>query len=385
MLTKIVWLTRGAGFLVVGLLVLAAPPHGALAVPVTVTAFCLLGVGLAAWGLLELNPAAARARSRGLPLALGLIALVCGFAASASSNGDGLIAYAGVAVMAAGNTTSLLAALSVGLTGILGIEIGGVVFGQGFGTLLGLPLLMVVALLTGRNWRAYRLQAEQSATLLAQYERLREEQSRADVLVERTRIAREIHDVLAHSLGALGIQIQAAKAVLVDHGDLDRAVEVLTTAQRMAADGLVETRRAVHALRVDTLPLGEELARAVDTHGRRYGVAAGFDSGGAPRPLPPDATVALLRTAQEALINAAKHAGGRPVSVRLDYGPDAVSLTVVNDLAEGPTARPAGPGGVNGGYGLTGMHERLLLIHGTLTAGPQDGRWTVTARLPLPS
>ena len=382
MLSKIVWLTRAAGFLVVGLLVLADPPHGPLAVAATVTAFCVLGLGLVAWGMLELNPAAARYRPQGLPLVLGLIALATGFATSTGGS-DSLVAYAVVAVLAAGNATSLLAGVSVLLSGILAIEVGGVVFGQGFGTLLGLPLLLIVALLVGRNWGAYRLQAEQSATLLAQYERLQEEQRRADVLVERTRIAREIHDVLAHSLGALGIQIQAAKAVLVDQGDIDKAVDVLNTAQRMAADGLVETRRAVHALRVDTLPLGEELARAVDVHGRRYGVTASFDGVGEPRPLPPDATVALLRTAQEALINAAKHAGGQPVSVRLDYGADEVRLTVVNALVEDRAERPAGPGGVNGGYGLTGMHERLLLIHGTLTAGARDGRWTVTARLPL--
>ena len=70
----------------------------------------------------------------------------------------------------------------------------------------------------GRNRRAYRVQAEQAAALVEQYERVRTEQRRADVLDERARIAREIHDVLAHSLGALGIQIQAAKAVLTDTG-----------------------------------------------------------------------------------------------------------------------------------------------------------------------
>jgi signal transduction histidine kinase len=195
--------------------------------------------------------------------------------------------------------------------------------------------------------------------------------------------------VLAHSLGALGIQIQAAKAVLTDQGDLDRAVEVLTTAQRMASEGLVETRRAVHALRVDTLPLDQELARTVETHAQRYRVPVAFETGGGPRPLRPDATVALLRTAQEALINAAKHAPGQPVTVRLDYsGPESgapeVRLIVANELAPGaaPGPRSSG-GGIDGGYGLTGMRERLLLLDGTLAAGPEAGRWTVTARLPL--
>ena len=186
--------------------------------------------------------------------------------------------------------------------------------------------------------------------------------------------------MLAHSLGALGIQIQAARAVLTDHGDIDRAGEILAAAQRMAAEGLVETRRAVHALRADTLPLDEELARVSDTHAQRYHVAASFDIGGVPAPLPPDATVALLRIAQESLVNAAKHAAGQGVAVRLDY-PDAdVRLTVRNDLAPAPPGGRAPPRAsarrwtrvntVNGGYGLTGMRERLRLLNGTLAGGP---------------
>ena len=215
---------------------------------------------------------------------------------------------------------------------------------------------------------------------------MRAEQRRADVLDERTRIAREIHDVLAHSLGALGIQIQAAKAVLTDHRDIDRAVEVLSTAQRMAADGLTETRRAVHALRSDAVPLDQELGQAARLHGERYGSNVAFTIGGQARPLPPDATVALLRTAQEALVNAAKHAPAQRISARLDYGGDDVSLTVVNDLpGDGPapdTAAPC-PHTVDGGYGLTGMRERLRLLNGTLVAGDQDGHWVVAAGLPV--
>ena len=214
------------------------------------------------------------------------------------------------------------------------------------------------------------------------------EQSRTEVLNERARIAREIHDVLAHSLGALSIQIQAARAVLTDHQDIDRALEVLSAAQRMAADGLTETRRAVHALRSDVIPLDQELSQAARTHRERYGTDAAFTAGGQPRPLPPEATVALLRTAQEALVNAAKHAPGQRVSVRLDYGGEDVSLTVVNDLpgdgtGTGPGPTVPCPHTVDGGYGLTGMRERLRLLNGTLVAGAQDGHWVVAAGLPL--
>jgi signal transduction histidine kinase len=201
------------------------------------------------------------------------------------------------------------------------------------------------------------------------------------VLDERTRIAREIHDVLAHSLGALGIQIQAAKAILTDSGNVDGAVKALTTAQRMAAEGLTETRRAVHALRVDTLPLGEELAAVVDTHRQRYHVPVTLETSGIARTLPPDAALALLRTAQEAMVNAAKHAPCQRVAVSLDYGENDVRLNVANGL-DGAAASVRQPGST-GGYGLTGMRERLRLLNGTLLAGPRENEWAVTAELPL--
>ena len=304
-----------------------------------------------------------------------------GLAALTSGDGQTLGAFAAVAAVAAGSDLELPAAIAVAVAGILPIWIIGPLVGATFATLAGYPLLIVACLSLGRNRRSYRVQAEQAAALLEQSERARAEQRRADVLDERARIAREIHDVLAHSLGALGIQIQAAKAMLTDHGDVDRAVEALSTAQRMAADGLTETRRAVHALRVDTLPFGEELAGVVDTHRQRYRVPVTFETSGPARALSPDASLALLRTAQEALVNAAKHAPGQQITVRLDYGDTSVRLCVVNHL-NGTGAAVRKPGST-GGYGLTGMRERLRLLNGTLLAGPRDDEWAVTAELPL--
>ena len=97
--------------------------------------------------------------------------------------------------------------------------------------------------------------------------------------------------------------------------------------------------------------------------------------------MPPDATLALLRVAQEALVNAAKHAPGQRVAVHLDYGQDDVQLSVVNGLdgADAAIRRP----GIGGGYGLTGMRERLRLLNGTLLAGPRGNEWAVTAEVPL--
>jgi signal transduction histidine kinase len=350
---------------------------------VQIACFSVVGLALLAWIAADVRP---RYRSRGLPVVLGVMAVAGGVAAVTSGSGQALFAFACVAAFWTGSETDLPTAVAVGAAGIVSIWVAGGIAGSNFGTMAGDPLLIAVCTMFGLQRRSYRVQAEQSTALLTQHERLRAEQRRADVLDERTRIAREIHDVLAHSLGALGIQIQAAKAILTDHGDVDRAVEALTTAQRMAADGLTETRRAVHALRVDTLPLGEELAALVDTHRKRYHVPVTLETSGMARALPPDASLALLRTAQEAMVNAAKHAPGRRVAVRLDYGENDVRLSVVNGLdgdgLDGDGASVGRPDNT-GGYGLTGMRERLRLLAGTLRAGPKENDWTVTAELPL--
>jgi signal transduction histidine kinase len=386
MKSRVYWLIRFAGFALVGILALLNPPHlphrqsQSLDQAVQIACFAVVGLALVAWLLATELP---RYRARGLPIALAVMAAASGVAGVTAGGGQSLVAFAAVATVAAGADIELPAAVVVALAGILPIWIIGPLTGSTIGTLAGYPLLIAGCLSLGRNRRSYRVQAEQSAALLEQYERLRAEQRRADVLDERTRIAREIHDVLAHSLGALGIQIQAAKAVLTDHRDIDRAVEALNTAQRMAADGLTETRRAVHALRVDTLPLGDELAGVVDTHRQRYQVPVTFETSGAARALPPDASLALLRAAQEALVNSAKHAPGEPIAVRLDYGQGGVRLSVVNHL-NGAAAGVRGPSSA-GGYGLTGMRERLRLLNGTLVAGPRDEEWAVTAELPLAS
>jgi signal transduction histidine kinase len=389
MRTRAYWLIRYSGFAVVGIAALVNPPHqphAQLFRAIQIACFSAAGLALLGWLVIDELP---RYRRRWLPITLGVLAAASGLAGVTAGGGQSLVAFAAVAAVAAGAETEWPAALAVVAAGILPIWIVGPLVGSTIGTLAGYPLLIAATLSLGRNRRSYRVQAEQAAALVEQYERVRAEQRRADVLDERTRIAREIHDVLAHSLGALGIQIQAAKALLTDYRDIDRAVEALTTAQRMAADGLTETRRAVHALRVDTLPLGDELAAAVETHRQRYQVPVAFETVGPARPLPPDASLALLRAVQEALVNAAKHAPGEPITVRLDYGQDDVRLSVVNHLnrARAALGDPSGARGPSsaGGYGLTGMRERLRLLNGTLLAGPRDAEWAVTAELPLAS
>jgi signal transduction histidine kinase len=386
---------RGLGFFWVGMLAFVFyPPPGGAALAVQTAGYAVAGLGLAAWTLLDSVPAAAAHRARLLPAALTVIAAGAGCACAVSTvGGIPLVVFAFVAAMAAGSDTTVAAALAVTAAGVLATEVSGLAFGASISTLVGLPLVIASGAVIGRNRGAYRIQAEQAAALLTQREQLETEQRRADLLDERTRIAREIHDVLAHSLGALSIQIQAARSVLTDRGDIDRAGELLAAAQRMAAEGLTETRRAVHALRSDTLPLEQELATVTQTYAQRYRVEASFGTGGDPRPVPPEAIIALLRVAQEALVNAAKHAAGQPVTVRLDYTGEGVRLAVTNSLAGAGEAAAAGGAAASeaaavhtadAGYGLTGMRERLRILSGTLDAGRTDGQWVVTAQLPLP-
>jgi len=381
------WVIRASGLVWIGLLTFLVPARGAsghllpYALPVQIAGYCVLVLTFLAWALVDYHPAAARHFSRWLAVILGVMAVAAGFASPAGGGGTAMVAFAFIAALVAGGDFALPMALAVTLAGVLAIEVGSLSFSSGLGGMVGLALVAASGLVIGRNRAAYRVQAEQAAMLLAKNERLQAEQRRADLLDERARIAREIHDVLAHSLGALGIQIQAARSVLLK--DPDRAGDLLAAAQQMAAEGLVDTRRAVHALRADTLPLNEELAEVSDTYAQRYQVAVSFGTGGVPVALTPDATVALLRIAQEALVNAAKHAAGQCVAVRLDYGETDVRLSVRNDLAPGAApGQAASVGTVNGGYGLTGMRERLRLLDGTLEAGRQDGQWVVTAELP---
>jgi signal transduction histidine kinase len=382
-LRAVSWLVRAGAFVLVGVETFAGAPDrdGAAAFTAfTAVAYAASGVLMAAWWYVSTRLDPDGERTVLAPVLLGAVTVLSGAACVFPHNGA-LVAFALLATLDAGSGRSLPAGWAVAGAGALAVETGVLVAGAGEGVALGYPLLLLVVLLTGHNRRAYRLRAEQSAAMLAQVERLRAEQRRVAVLDERNRIAREIHDVLAHSLGALSIQIQAARALLTDDRDVDRAVEVLTGAHRLAADGLQETRHAVHALRRDTAPLDEELAGLTRTHRRQHDVPAGLTVDGRPAPLPADRTLCLVRTAQESLTNAAKHAPARPVEVVLRYEERQVTLTVSNPLGDRADGGPAFAT-VDGGYGLTGMRERLLLAGGTLTAGTEGDRWVVTARVP---
>jgi signal transduction histidine kinase len=316
-----------------------------------------------------------------LPYGLAAMIVTCGIA-SATRNGAMFTLLGGAAALSAGSDTSPMTGYVLTGLGTATIEVAGAVAGT-WASMIWSPLGLALGLVLGRNLRASRVQAKQSAMLLAQASQLREEQAQVAALDERARIAREIHDVLAHSLGALGLQIQVAQATLAEQHDEEKAGEILRQAQRMADDGLTETRRAIRALRGRTLPFPEGLEELSADHELRHGAPVSFTASGEPRPLPTDAQVAITRTTQEALVNAAKHAPGQPIEVSLDYRTGSTALTVRNHLCGGmPTEHGTRFATANGHYGLAGMRERLLLLDGTLTAGPEGSEWAVIATVP---
>ncbi|MET8310609.1 histidine kinase [Micromonospora sp. NPDC005173] len=258
------------------------------------------------------------------------------------------------------------------------------------------------ALVTGAVWlvalnvrtrRLYVLSLEERASTL---EREREAESRAAVAEERTRIARELHDVVAHSMAVMIVQADGARFML------DRDPEQARTAVKVVADtgrqALEEMRRLVGVLR-DAGPSGASgSVVAADPEHRRLALTelpdllARFrDAGlrirhtvdGEPPALPPGLELTVYRVVQEALTNALKHAGvGAGVEVTLTYAADAVVVRVVDDGRGRPVVSPA----PSGGHGLLGMRERVTVYDGSLTAGPRlAGGWQLEARLPLPS
>jgi signal transduction histidine kinase len=372
---------RGAAFVLIGVEAFHhAPVADRTALVVMACAYGLYGLLMAIWGLIDTRGGAQATRDSALvPVLFAGMLAASGFACT-YPHGPALLGLAVMAALTAGSETSLLAGWSATACGVLAIEAGALVTGAGRGVILGYPLALLVGLLAGHNRRTYRVRAEQNAALLARAEDLRAEQRRNAVLDERARIAREIHDVLAHSLGALNIQIQTARSLLA-HQESQRADDILANAQRLSTDGLADTRRAVQALRTDVPPLPEALTSMVDAHQERHHTPVALRVQGSPAPLPPEQTLCLVRTAQECLTNAAKHTPGQPVELALRYQDHDVILTVSNPLRDSQQGGPAFTT-VNGGFGLTGMRERLLLIGGTLTAGARDDHWTVTARAP---
>ncbi len=209
----------------------------------------------------------------------------------------------------------------------------------------------------------------------------REAEARAAAIAARGRLAREMHDVLAHSLSALALQLESTRLLAHDRGVDPEVARAIDQAHHLAAGGLEEARQAIATTRGEKLPGPERLEGLARSFEEQSGLPVSVEVHGTPRELPPDARLALYRTAQEALTNVRRHSLADRVVVRLEYDEGATSLSIEDHGAHGVPAAvgaPAGPGG----YGLTGMRERAELLGGHLLAEPTDDGFRVRLWLP---
>ncbi len=227
--------------------------------------------------------------------------------------------------------------------------------------------------------RRLRESNQRAELLLAELEQTRAAQARAAVLAERQRLAREMHDVLAHSLSGLVLNLEGAR-LLASQGDAaPQVADVIDRAHRLARTGLEEARRAIGLLRDDALPGPERLADLAAEFEGDSGVACELAvTGDSDRDLGTDGRLTFYRVAQEALTNVRKHARADLVEIRLAYEASGTRLTI-EDFGRGGARQVPADGA---GDGLSGMRERAELLGGTLTAGPTGGGFVVELWVP---
>ncbi len=237
--------------------------------------------------------------------------------------------------------------------------------GVGVGALAGVQSYRQRALTAELRWTQSRLNAAAAAE-------------------ERRRVAREVHDVVAHSLTVVMLNVSGARKALARHPEL--AAEALDRAEQVGRESLDGIRRVVGLLRegdeqaaAPPLPTASDLDSIVDQH-RQAGADVSFDVTGDLTAVEPLAGAALARIVQEALTNAQRHAPGAAIEVDVTVTADHVGVTVTNGSAG---RRPLDVRGSRQGLGLLGMRERVEALGGTFVAGPAGDGWQVTASIPL--
>jgi signal transduction histidine kinase len=252
------------------------------------------------------------------------------------------------------------------------------------------PALLAWLLGDSMQWRRgyYRGLEERAARL----ERERDAQAQIAAAAERARIARELHDVVAHNVSVMVVQADGAAFAL--ETSPERARQALTAISRTGRQALAEMRDLLGVLRTADDP-GAELApqpgveqlAGLLEQTRAAGVPVSFTIEGVPRPLPPGAALTAYRIVQESLTNARKHGGlAVTAAVKLRFCEDQLVIKVTDDGRRAAAGREDGAAGDDGqGHGLIGMRQRVDVYGGTVAAGPQPGGgWRVTATLPLP-
>ena len=272
--------------------------------------------------------------------------------------------------------TTLLIAIPAGVVaGVLAAHFGWSKTGNSLPTVVWITTAWIVGRII-RSWRGRAVALEHANRVL---EEQRELQAQAAVAVERGRIARELHDVIAHNISMIVVQAGAAARVLEgEQPNVRRALETIETTGRETVD---EMRRLLGVLR--RADDGQALAPqpglaelgALVAQVREAGLTVDLRIEGTPAPLPPGLDLSAYRIAQEGLTNALKHADAARVAVIVTYARDTVEIEIRDD----------GRGGVGvagTGHGLVGMRERVALWGGKLQVGPEHGGWVVRASLP---
>ncbi|WP_336207893.1 sensor histidine kinase [Nonomuraea sp. LPB2021202275-12-8] len=227
-------------------------------------------------------------------------------------------------------------------------------------------LVMVVAELT-RILRERRAQQQRAA----------EEETRRQASEERLTMAQELHDVLAHNISLIHVQASTALHLMDDNPEQARTA--LSTIKTASKEVLGEMRSVLNVLREGAPRSPTAGLDRLDELAERSGLDVTLERVGS-RPLPPQVERAAYRIVQESLTNAARHAPGAKVTVRLEYGPAELAVHIADT---GATA-PAVLSGEGSGNGIPGMRERAAALGGTLAAGPSGAGFQVSARLPLP-
>jgi len=293
-------------------------------------------------------------------------------------NGPGFlgvfIAVSAAAMRDGGRTGAAVAGLALACVVIAGAAEGHRPVMSVVLSCLGVTAFWIVSLFA----RRLREGQDQAERLLVELEQTRAAQARSAVLAERQHLAREMHDVLAHTLSGLVLQLEGARLMAAKDGAADPGLaEAIERAHRLARTGLDESRRAIGMLRGDELPGPERLEALAREFERTNDVPCELEVVGSERELDSDARLAVYRVAQEALTNVRKHAHPDRVEVRLGYEPAGTRLTIEDFALSAPP--PPAP---NGGYGLTGMRERAELLGGSLDAAATGSGFRVELWMP---